>query len=70
MSNGTKEIVIDAVWPRRRRKVPKVLNVPELPLDAPDYETFVERVSQPSKSNATEDRTPEQPIPVPDLGTG
>lgn len=70
MSNDTKEIVIDAVWPRRRRKVPKVLNVPELPLDAPDFDTFVERVSQPSKSNATEERTPEQSLPVPCDGTG
>jgi hypothetical protein len=45
MSNNVKEILIETA--RRKRKVPKVLNVPELPLDAPDFETYLERLEQP-----------------------
>lgn len=67
MSIDTKEIIIEQARPRRRRKVPEVLNVPALPLDAPDFDAFVERLPQPSKTNAT-DRTPEGSLPLPGDG--
>lgn len=50
MSND-KDIVIGMAKPTRLRKASRVLTAPELPLDAPDYETFLQRLNQPSESN-------------------
>jgi hypothetical protein len=56
MSNDdVKEIIIETAQ-RKRRIVPKVLIVPELPLGAPDFDAYLNQLDQPqpSKSNATE----------------
>lgn len=59
MSNGDKEIVIET-RPRRKHRVPKVLQAPELPLDAPSYEDFLKQLDkpQPTESNDIQDPLP------------
>lgn len=58
-----KEIIIESV-PRKPKKrvVPKVLNVPDLPLDAPDYDTYLQRINQ-SQPSENDDTTIPDPRP-------
>jgi hypothetical protein len=60
MSNNGTEIVIETAK-RRKHRVPKVLNAPELPLDAPDYETFLKQLDQPQPSESNDNTDPLPP---------
>lgn len=62
MSND-KDIVIETA--KRPRRMPQGAQAPELPLDAPDYETFLQRLNQPSESNDTDDRNSRPPATEP-----
>lgn len=54
-----KDIIIET-RPKRKYRVPKVVQAPELPLGAPDYETFLKQLDQPQpiESNDIPDPLP------------